>query len=99
MGSSISPTLSDFVMRNSEIDIFNNKKIDLNIPICFRYVDDTFLLIPEDKVHDILTIFNSYHKRLQFAYEIENNGCLNSLNVLVRRKKIMMAVFLRIGLK
>ena len=75
MGSPISPTLSDFLMQDLETDIF--KKIDFNIPIYFQYVDDTFLLIPENKVHDILTIFNSYHKRLQFTYEIENNNCLN----------------------
>ena len=78
MGSPISPTLSDFVMQDLKTDIF--KKIDFNIPIYFQYVDDTFLFIPENNVHDILTIFNSYHKRLRFTYEIENN---NFLNVLV----------------
>ena len=81
MGSSISLTLSDFVMQDLKTDIF--KKINFNIPIYFRYVDDTFLLISEDKVHNILTIFNSYHKRLQFTYEIKINNCLNFLNVLV----------------
>ena len=79
MGSPISSTLSDFVMHYLKTDIF--KKIDFNVSIYFRYVDDTFLLIPEDKVHDILTIFNSYHERLQFTYEMENNNCLNFLNV------------------
>ena len=59
MGSPISPALSDFFMQDLKTDIF--KKIDFNIPVYFRYVDDTFLLIPEDKVHDILTIFSSYH--------------------------------------
>ena len=62
MGSPVSPTLSEFVMQDLETDIF--KKIDFNIPIYFQYVDDTFLLNPEDKVHDILTILNSYRKRL-----------------------------------
>ena len=54
MGSPVSPTLSEFVMQDLETDIF--EKIDFNIPIYFRYVDDTFLLNPEDKVHDILTV-------------------------------------------
>ena len=62
--------------------VFKNR-IDFDIPIYFRYVDDTLLLIPQDKVHDILTIFNSYHKILQFTYEIENNDCLNLKNILV----------------
>ena len=30
-----------------------------------------------------LTIFNSYHKRLQFTYEIENNNCLHFFNGFV----------------
>ena len=47
----------------------------------------TFLLISVDKVYDILTIFNSYYKKVQFTYEIENNDCLNFLDVLVINKK------------
>ena len=44
MGSPISPSLADFVMQDLETDIF--KRIDFNIPVYFRYVDDTFLLVP-----------------------------------------------------
>ena len=80
MGSPISPSLADFVMEDLETDIF--KRIEFDIPD-FRYVDDTFLLILKDKIHYILTMFNSYHKRLQFTYELENNNCLNFLNILV----------------
>ena len=82
-GSPISPTLADFVMQDLEAVIFD--RLDFDIPVYFRYVDDTFLLIPKDKVLDTLTKFNSYHNRLQFTYEIENNNCLNFLNVLVIR--------------
>ena len=70
-------------MQDLETVIFD--RLDFNIPVYFRYVDDTFLLIPKDKVLDTLTKFNSYHNRLQFTYEIENNNCLNFLNVLVIR--------------
>ena len=81
MGSPISPSLTDFVMQDLETDIF--KRIDFDIPVYFRYVDDTFLLIPKDKIHYILTMFNPYHKRLQFTYELEINNCLHFLNILV----------------
>ena len=81
MGSHISPFLADFVMQDLETDIF--KKIEFDIPVYFRYVDDTFLLIPKEKIYYILTMFNSYHKRLQFTYELENNNCLNFLNISV----------------
>ena len=75
MCSPISPSLADFVMQDLKTDIF--KRIEFDIPVYFSYVDDTFLLIPKDKIHYILTMFNSYHKRLQFTYELENNNCLN----------------------
>ena len=80
-GSPISPSLAGFVMQDLETDIF--KRIQFDIPVYFCYVDDTFLLIPKDKIHYILTMFNSYHKRLQFTYDLENNNCLNFLNISV----------------
>ena len=43
MGSPISPSLADIVMQDLETDIF--KRIEFDIPVYFRYVDDTFLLI------------------------------------------------------
>ena len=82
-GFPISPTLGDFVMHDLETVIFD--RLDFDIPVYFLYVDDTFLLISKDKVLDTLTKFNLYHNRLQFTYEIENNNCLNFLNVLVIR--------------
>ena len=75
MGSPISPSLADFVMHDVETDIF--KRIDFCIPVY------TFLLIPKYKIHYILTLFNSYHKRLLFTSELENNNCLNILNILI----------------
>ena len=56
MGSPISPSLTDFVMEDLETDIF--KRIEFDIPVYFRYVDDTFLLIHKDKIHYILIMFN-----------------------------------------
>ena len=76
-----SPSLADFVMQNLETNIF--KRIDFDIPVYFCYVDNTFLLILKDKIHYNLAMFNSYHKRLQFIYKLENNDCLKFLNILV----------------
>ena len=55
MGSPISPILADFVMQDLETDIL--KRIEFVIPVYFRYADDIFLLIPRDKIHYILTMF------------------------------------------
>ena len=38
IGSPISPCLADFVMQDMETDIF--KRIEFDIPVYFRYVDD-----------------------------------------------------------
>ena len=40
LGSPISPSLADLVMQDLETDIF--KRIEFDIPVYFRYVDDTF---------------------------------------------------------
>ena len=48
MGFLISPTLSNFVLQDLEIDIFN--RINFDISAYFRYRNDTFLVIPKEKV-------------------------------------------------
>ena len=69
MGSSISPIIADIVMVDLETEILPS--FDFMIPWYFRYVDDTILRVPLDKVDTVLRKFNSYNPRLQFTYEIE----------------------------
>ena len=56
-------------MQDLETKIPN--ELDFQVPIYYRYVDDTFLIIPENKIQHIISGFHSYHPRLQFAHEIE----------------------------
>ena len=56
-----------------DLEISCLSQIDFHIPIYLRYVD-TFLIIPANKIEFLVTLFNSYHDRLRFTYEIENNN-------------------------
>ena len=84
MGFSISPIISDIVMQDFEkncLSIF-----DFTIPLYFRYADDTLILIPNNKIEFLTSVFNSYHGRLKFTYEVEKNNYLNFLNISLIRK-------------
>lgn len=55
-------------------------------PFCyFRYVDDIFSIIPRAKLEDMLFVFNNFHTRLKFTYELENNNSLSYLDTTVFR--------------
>ena len=51
-----------------------------------RYVDDTIPYIKEESIEHVLSKLNGYHDNIEFTYEIENDGKLPFLDVLVIRK-------------
>ena len=51
-----------------------------------RYVDDTISYIKEEFIEQVLSKLNGYHNNIEFTYEIENDGKLPFLDVLVIRK-------------
>lgn len=53
------------------------------------YFDDTFVNWShgEDKLHTLLTHLNRIHKNIQFTMEIEHNGQLSFLDVLITRNE------------
>ncbi|XP_044766183.1 uncharacterized protein LOC123322305 [Coccinella septempunctata] len=88
MGSPASPDLAELVML--ELFEFVAGKLNFDIPIMKICVDDTFLLIPEDHIESTLDLFNSFHEKLQFTVEIENNKSLPFLDVMVIRENDKM---------
>ena len=52
MGSPISPILAHLVLQDLEEEVL--KKLSFNIQAYYRYVDDTFLIIPRNKIKEIL---------------------------------------------
>lgn len=83
MGSPISSNIAQIIMEDLEITITN--KINY-IQFYTRYVDDLFLIIPRDKVNEILNLFNSYHPKLQFTIETEKKNTINYLDLTLIKK-------------
>ena len=81
MGSPISQMLADLVLQDLEKVVL--KKLSFKIHSYYRYVDDTFLIIPNNKIKDTIGNFNSYHSRLNFTFELEINNTLPFLNLLI----------------
>jgi len=85
MGSHLSPILADVIMEDLETQ--NLQKLDFEVHTYYRYVNDVFMIISKTKLDMVLKIFNSYHQRLKFTYELETNNSLNFLNTLVIRER------------
>ncbi|CAK1594055.1 unnamed protein product [Parnassius mnemosyne] len=83
MGSPVSPIVGDIFMEDFE------EKALLTAPITpsfyKRYVDDTFTILPSDKVTAFLEHLNSINSKIQFTMELEANNSLAFLDVLVIR--------------
>ena len=61
-----------------------------------RYVDDTIAFVKVGEVNKVLNVLNRYHKDIQFTHELEEDGELPFLDVLLRRQddnKLRMKVY------
>lgn len=84
MGSSISPNFANIVMDDLESDCLS--RLSFKPTFYYRYVDDIVTCIPIDALDETLSVFNSYHERLQFTYEIENNNRISFLDLWLIRE-------------
>lgn len=62
MGSSISPILADIVMQDLKENVIKN--FNFEIVSYKRYVDDTFLCVPRNKILVVVAAFNFFHNKL-----------------------------------
>lgn len=81
MGSPLSPIIADIILQDFE----KRALISLNFSPSFyvRYVDDIALAAPPSTFEHILSVFNSFHPRLQFTLEIGEDDRLNFLDVTI----------------
>jgi len=84
MDSSLSPIISDLVMRDLEGRALET--LGFFLPFYLRYVDDIAMAIPSDSIKKILNIFNGLHPKLQFTAEI-GGELLNFLDVTIVKNK------------
>ena len=83
IGSPVSVTVANLVMEDIEeraLEAYHTE-----IPVWKRYVDDTFVVIQEDLVKEFYSHLNSMEETIQFTKELENEGRLFFLDVVVSR--------------
>ena len=83
MGSPLGPVIANIFMsqlENELVPTLNDK-----MRVWLRYVDDTFTIIKEDQIENIIGVLNNYHASIKFTHEIENVGNLPFLDVKVTR--------------
>ena len=84
IGSPLGPVLAGIFMVELERTILPTLKEHM-IPRK-RYVYDTISYIKKESIEHVLSKSNVYHENIEFTYEIENDGKLPFLDVLVIRK-------------
>ena len=85
MGSPISPMLADLALKDLEEVVL--QKIRSKIHSYYRYVDDTFSIMPKNMIKETIENFKSYHSRLNFTYELVFDNTLPFLNFLIVKNK------------
>ena len=89
MGSPLSATLANIVMEEAETKIIN--ELSYYIKFYYRYIDDTLICLPKNKINDVLNKFNKIHPKLIFTLEKSVNDSINflDLNIKVENNKII----------
>lgn len=54
------------------------------MPVYFRYVDDILMIVPISFINKMMDVFNSFHHRLQFTYEFDQDKSFNFLNINIK---------------
>ena len=90
MGNPLSPSIANYYM-----EFFENKALESTMKkptLWLRYVDDVFAIWPHGRQN--LSIFlnhlNSIHENIKFTVEVEENGIIPFLDVLLERKKMVL---------
>jgi hypothetical protein len=86
MGSPLSPAVANLFMEHFEEKALNSAP--LRPKVFLRFVDDTFIVWPHgvETLKDFLAHMNSQHPNIVFTMEMESDGRLPFLDVLVQRK-------------
>ena len=84
MGSPLGPVLAGIFMVELERTILPTLKEHMSP--WKRYVDDTISYIKEESIEHVLSKLNGYHENIEFTYEIEKDGKLLVIDILVIRK-------------
>ena len=84
MGSPVSVSVANLVMEDVEERALAS--FDIQLPFWKRYVDDTCTVVPKDRVQDLLQHLNGIEESINFTVEVESEGCIPFLDVLISRQ-------------
>lgn len=84
MGSPLSPMLARILM--TKILEYTLARLTLPPKKIALYVDDSFWIAKRSQVEYILNVLNSFHHRIKFTCEKEENGAINFLDITLIRK-------------
>ena len=65
MGISFAPSYANLVLFELEYDLISFNRLNGNILLFFRYIDDIFCLLRENFVLDFISSYNSFHVKIQ----------------------------------
>lgn len=84
MGSPLSPILAKILMN----EIMNSIIPDIITPkFAALYVDDSLWILKKEEVDVVMENLNKYNPRIKFTIEKEVDGCINFLNLTIKRTK------------
>ena len=83
MGSALGPVLANIIMTELEKLILPKLIESGIIKFYIRYVDDTLVLIKEDRIEEVLTAFNSFDRNLKFTVDEFEDGLVHFLDLNV----------------
>lgn len=85
MGSPLAPVLSCILL--DDLIVKSIRKSTYKPKFFYKYIDDFISEIHPDKIKYFMDIMNNYHNRINFTYELEENGSengvLNYLNLKI----------------
>lgn len=84
MGSPLSPIIADIVLQDIENKALH--KLNLKFPFFYRYVDDIILATHPHNIDTVWNTFNSYHERIRFTIEYEDNQGISFLDLKLKIK-------------
>jgi predicted GIY-YIG superfamily endonuclease len=86
MGGVLSGILAEIVLQRLEQDTLKNlEQKAIKLLHYSRYIDDAFAAIIAEKVTEVTEEFNKFHPKIQFTTEIEREGQLPYLDILITR--------------
>lgn len=85
IGGSVSAILADYVVTDLMDRAFYESAVEPSL--CVKYVDDTLVILKKEDVESVFTALNRDTPTVKFTYEVECEGVIPYLDMLIHRTK------------